>query len=65
MKHSICGDILEEEKVLFEYEDILIITKYDLQKFFISIVIIYFKGTGNQIPKEVCGNATSHNSINI
>lgn len=43
-------DILEKGKVLFEYEDILTVTKYDLQKLLIYGVIIYFKGTGSQIP---------------
>lgn len=65
MKHSVCGGILEEEKVLFEYEDILIITKYDLQKLLIYVVIICFKGPGNRFPKKFCGNAASHNSMNI
>lgn len=53
MKHSVCGDILGEDKLLFEHEDILIITKYDLQKLLIYIVIICFKRTGEQISKEV------------
>lgn len=42
--------MLEKRKLLFEYEDILTITKYDLQKLLIYEVIIYFKGTGSQIP---------------
>lgn len=43
-------DILEKGKVPFEHEDILTITKYDLQELLIYEVIIYFKGTGSQIP---------------
>lgn len=46
-------DILEKGKVSFEQKDILTITKYDLQKLLIYEVIIYFKGTGSQIPVGV------------
>lgn len=42
--------IRERKGISFEYEDILTITKYDLQKLLIYVVIIYFKGTGSQIP---------------
>lgn len=44
---------IEEEKILFEYEDILIITKYDLQRLLVYIVTVCFKGTESQIPEEV------------
>lgn len=50
------GDILEKGKVPFEYEDIPTITKYDVQNdlyMMIYVVIIYFKGTGSQIPIRV------------
>lgn len=50
MQQSVSRDILEKGKVAFEYEDILTITKYDLQKLLIYEAIIYFKGTGCQIP---------------
>lgn len=43
----------QEEKILFEYEDIHGNYKIWLAKLLIYIVIICFEVTGNQIPKEV------------